>query len=117
MESSPTPLRTLEKSQRSRKIYDKTFPCKSIEQTHASEVNSSGPFNPLPATQCCVARGGISSEEMYSKYFPGKAEIERRSDFEDSVAVSLWRHTLHYIALRYSTVHYSTLLIHFLKMS
>jgi hypothetical protein len=37
----------------------------------------------LPATQCDVAPGGVWSEKSSFNPFSGKAEIQRRSNFEN----------------------------------
>jgi hypothetical protein len=38
-----------------------------------------------------VARWGISNEKIFFKRFFDKVEIERRSNFENFLAVYLWR--------------------------
>jgi len=43
------------------------------------------------ATQCHVARGDLQNEKMSSNHFPGKAEVKRRSRFENRGAIHLWR--------------------------
>jgi hypothetical protein len=52
--------------------------------------------NHLPATRCYIACGGVGLEKTSFKPFAAKAEIERRSNFENLQALYLCSHILHY---------------------